>query len=322
MAPVVSVNLCCYNSEKYLEETLQSVFAQTYRDWELVIVNDGSTDGTEGIIQRHVAAGRPVVYHAQPNAGLGASRRRAASLSSGRFIAFVDHDDLWMPEKLERQVQLFEANPALGLVYCDGEVIDGAGRTRLRYSTKYRLRRGDIFEHYVRRSFIPPVSVMVPREVLLAAGSFPDFSTAEEYEVFLKIVERYPVDYVDAPLFKYRNHGENLSVTLSREALHLETIAIRRYWLERVPSTDRRARLLRELAATAHAGYGRWLLERGRTAEARRHFRISLQLNRLQHRYLHYALCALPGPLARHLLRAGAALVRGGAPTVGGPSGR
>lgn len=72
--PRVSINLCCYNSERFLEETLQSVFAQTLEDWELVIVDDGSTDATGQIVTKHVGAGRRIRYHYQPNAGLGAAR--------------------------------------------------------------------------------------------------------------------------------------------------------------------------------------------------------------------------------------------------------
>lgn len=305
MAPTVSVNLCCHNSERYLEETLGSVFSQTFTDWELIIVNDGSTDSTEQMVLRHVSAGRPIVYHPQPNAGLGASRRRAVELSSGRYVAFIDHDDLWMPEKLAAQIRMFEANPALGLVYCDGMLIDGSGRAVRWYSSQYPLHRGDVFAAFLRSYFIVPVAAMVPRQILAAAAPFPDFQSVEDYHTFLQIAYAHPVDYVDAPMFKYRIHGESLTNTGNPEVRHRENLAIREYWVERLTrESPPRARLGREVAATAHAGYARWLLDQGRHAEARRHFARSLSLNPWQHRYLHWTLSTLPPPLGARLLRA------------------
>ncbi len=114
MPPKVSINLCCYNGEKYLEETLQSIFLQKYKNWELVVVNDGSTDSTERIIRRHEAAGLPIVYHYQKNAGLGSARNKALQLSSGSYIALIDQDDIWLPEKPEKQVRDFEVERSPG----------------------------------------------------------------------------------------------------------------------------------------------------------------------------------------------------------------
>src|ERR671930_69372 len=113
----VSINLCCYNGEKYLEETLQSIFHQTYKDWELVVVDDGSIDTTERIIKSHMAAGKLIMYHYQENAGLGSARNKALQLSRGSYIALIDQDDIWLPEKLEKQVRAFELDRALGRVY-------------------------------------------------------------------------------------------------------------------------------------------------------------------------------------------------------------
>src|SRR2546421_314712 len=122
MPPKVSITLCCYNSERYLDETLQSITAQTYKDWELVVINDGSRDATEDIVRRYMDAGWPIVYQYQENRGLSASRNKSIELSSGEFIAMIDHDDLWSPEKLEKQVPLFE-DPKVGVVYTQTVVI-------------------------------------------------------------------------------------------------------------------------------------------------------------------------------------------------------
>lgn len=308
--PKISVNLCCYNSERYLEETLQSIFSQTYTDWELVIVNDGSTDATERIIRKHQSDGRPIVYHYQSNAGLGKARNKALELSRGKYVALIDHDDVWMQGKLEAQVRLLESDPQLGLVYCDGYAVDAQGRDLALYSNKYYPARGYIFDELAQGCFIRPVAAVVSRSVLEKVGGFPDFRMAEEYDLFLRIAFEYPIGYIDAPLYKYRFHEQNLSLR-GRDAMILETITIRQYWLDRTRREDpNRVRHMRVLAALAYAAYGSMLLEQGYPREARPYLARSLQLNPFQFRYLHFALTWISPTMAtsvlggiRHFLR-------------------
>ena len=123
--PRVSVNICCYNGGKYIAETISSVLAQTFTDFELVIVNDGSKDDTEGKILGF-NDGR-IKYVFQENRGLSATRNRALDLSKGEFIAILDQDDLWEPEKLELQLRVMDKNPGTGVVYSDALIIDENG---------------------------------------------------------------------------------------------------------------------------------------------------------------------------------------------------
>ena len=104
MTPLVSINLCCYNGARHLRETLDSIIAQTFKDWELVFINDGSTDATGSIIEDYIRRGHPIIYRSRENRGLGYSRNEAIRCSQGQYLAFVDADDLWMPEKLEKQI--------------------------------------------------------------------------------------------------------------------------------------------------------------------------------------------------------------------------
>ena len=117
MNPKVSINLCCYNSEKYLRETLDSIVKQTYKDWELIIINDGSSDSTEAIIYEYIKQGYPIAYHYQRNKGLAFSRNKALELSQGKYVAFIDHDDLWLPDKLEKQASILEKRPEIDFLY-------------------------------------------------------------------------------------------------------------------------------------------------------------------------------------------------------------
>ena len=216
--PKVSINLCCYNSERFLEETLASVFAQTFKDYELVIVNDGSKDGTDALIRKHIASGRPIVYHPQENQGLGKSRNKALELSKGPLIAILDHDDVWEPRKLERQVRLFD-RPEVGFAGSDAIFIDSAGKEIGRYSEGRPLRRGNILRDLFLYNFIPCAAAMMRKSSIEAAGGFfrPDFRISEEYEMFLRLAERFEFDYVDEPLVRIRVHPGSAGWDVDRE---------------------------------------------------------------------------------------------------------
>ena len=216
--PRVSINLCCYNSEPFLEETLASVFAQTYADYELVVVNDGSKDRTDEIVRRHIAAGRPIVYHAQPNAGLGRARNKALELSSGELIAILDHDDVWEPRKLELQVPLFD-RPEVGLAASDALFVDSAGRPRGLYSAGNPLQRGKILRELVLYNFVPCAAAVMRRSAIRDAGGFfrPDFRISEEYELFLRLAARAEFDFRPEPLVRLRVHAASAGWDFARE---------------------------------------------------------------------------------------------------------
>lgn len=214
--PKVSINLCCYNSEKFLEETLQSIFSQTYKDWELVVINDGSSDSTEKIIQRHLSEGWPIVYHFQTNAGLGRSRNKAIELSSGEFIAIIDHDDLWHSEKLEKQLALFNDRPFVGLTYSNTNSLNPNGYIQLQ-SDYVQLHRGRVLPQLLLSNFVRCSSIVVRRDILDQVGWFdPDFIQAEEYDLMIRVAERYEFDYIQEPLATWRIHNQNSSWDGSR----------------------------------------------------------------------------------------------------------
>lgn len=213
MPPTVSINLCCYNSEKYLEETLESIFAQTYKDWELVIVNDGSTDSTERIIQKYIADGWPIVYHYQPNAGLGMSRNKAIELSQGKFIAFIDHDDLWMPQKLEKQIPLFD-DLEVALVFCDTVFFNEAGQSRRMYSYR-NYYTGWCFSKLLTDYFLSVQTVVIRRTALNYEQMWfdPRFQMIEEADLFRRMAYRWKLNMVNEPLAKWRVHKDSLTWT-------------------------------------------------------------------------------------------------------------
>lgn len=126
--PAVSVVMPAYNAEKYIEEAIYSVRSQTFRDWELIVVDDCSTDGTPEIVARLAREdGRIHLYRSDRNSGAAATRNRGLSLCRGRYVALLDSDDRWMPEKLERQVRLAEETGA-EVIYCSYGIIDENGK--------------------------------------------------------------------------------------------------------------------------------------------------------------------------------------------------
>jgi glycosyltransferase involved in cell wall biosynthesis len=299
MPPAVSINLCCYNSERFLEETLRSIFTQTFTDWELVIVNDGSTDATESIIRRHAESERRILYHRQPNSGLGASRNKALSLSSGKYIALIDHDDVWAPRKLELQVRQMDGNERLALSYTDTEVIDGLGRVVRNYMPRELTAQGDVLAPLFLRDFIACSSVLIRRSAVENAGAFrPELRITEEYELFLRLAERHPFGHIEEPLLQLRAHGGNASWNFLRtrnenrivlgEALHRNP-ALR----DQVGNAAVRVRLAGFSCTPGEASFMRKPLRTLRPGTLRDSIRAAAKV----------LLAALPDPIAEWVLR-------------------
>lgn len=208
--PRVSVNIPCFNSEKYIAETIQSVLDQTFEDFEVIVVNDGSSDKTGEIVKSF--SDPRIKYYAQENIGLSRTRNRQLELSSGEFIAFLDHDDIWMPQKLEKQIPLFEKNPNVGLVYCDTVFFQGKKDLYSVYS-KEKPHRGRVFRELLSRYFLSMETVVIKRQALVGLDHWFDdaLTMAEEMDLFLRIAYQWELDYVDEPLAKWRMHNESES---------------------------------------------------------------------------------------------------------------
>lgn len=211
--PKVSINLCCYNSEKYLRETLDSIVNQTYKDWELVIINDGSTDSTEAIIKEYIDKGYPIIYHYQENHGLGYSRNEALKRSSGEFIAFIDHDDIWLPDKLEKQIPLF-SDPEVGLVFSDAIVFSEKGEDASFYE-RMTYYEGNCFSRLLSDYFLVLSTVVIRYASLDDEQEWFDqrFNMIEEADLFRRISYRWKLRAINSPLSKYRVHESSLTNT-------------------------------------------------------------------------------------------------------------
>ena len=216
MPPTVSINLCCYNSEKYLRETLESVVNQTYQDWELVIINDGSTDSTESIIKEYIELGYPIVYLYHENMGLAYSRNEAINRSQGEYIAFIDHDDLWLLDKLEKQVQILDRNRDIDIVYGKCFKIYAADARRV-ISSKAKYSKNDfkgyLFPELLNFYNVGILTVILRRRKLLRLDCLFDtkLQLTEDYDLFMRYFYNYNGYFLSDPTAIYRVHQSSSS---------------------------------------------------------------------------------------------------------------
>jgi len=210
--PKVSINLCCYNSEKYLRETLDSVVNQTYKNWELVIINDGSSDSTESIVYEYINRGYPIAYHYQENRGLGYSRNEALKRSRGKLVAFIDHDDIWLPEKLEKQLLFFQ-NPNVGLVYSDALYFNDRGYAKRQFG-KHIPPEGMVFNNLLTNYNMTISTVVIRAKSLNSLDHWFDdkLKVIEEKDLFIRIAKDWLFLYAPIVGVKYRMHATSTSI--------------------------------------------------------------------------------------------------------------
>ncbi|MFA5291485.1 MAG: glycosyltransferase [Phycisphaerae bacterium] len=207
MAPNISICIPTYNREHLLKETLDSVFAQTYKDFEVVIVDDGSTDGTKEMLRK---GGYNVRYHWQKNAGDAAARNKLIELAEGRYISFLDSDDLLFPDALEQMTAAIPKGVEDIVVYGPYAAIDEKGD--ILHRRKKKLYSGRITERLFENILIHSCGSLFPKKILVEAGGFnTSLHVCSDYDLWLKLSLKYDFIPVNKPVFKRRRHSGNLS---------------------------------------------------------------------------------------------------------------
>lgn len=208
MNPKVSIIIPTCNRANYLAEALNSVQSQTYNDFELIVVDDGSTDDTEEIIKK---TSQKIKYFYQENKGVSAARNKGILNSSGEFISFLDSDDLWEKRKLEKQVDFFNENREAKICYTD-EIWIRKGM-RVNQMKKHAKHSGGIFEMSLPLCIISASSVMIKREVFNKVGLFDEsLQVCEDYDLWLRISKEFPVYFIPEKLIiKRGGHKDQLS---------------------------------------------------------------------------------------------------------------
>ncbi len=206
--PEVSVIIPTYNRLPFLREAVASVLNQTHRDFELILVDDGSTDGTAEYAQGLPA---PVVYLYQENAGPSAARNRGIRAARGAFLTFLDSDDLWQPRKLATQVAFMHAHPEAVVCYTDEIWIRRGVRVNPR--NKHRKYGGWIFERCLPLCIVSPSSVLMRRRFFDVVGLFDETLPAcEDYDLWLRGALHFPFHFIAEKLIVKRGgHADQLS---------------------------------------------------------------------------------------------------------------
>jgi glycosyltransferase involved in cell wall biosynthesis len=220
--PRVSVIIPCYNSELFLSEALESVLGQNFEDFEVVTIDDGSTDGTRAVLNRF--SDSCLIKMFQGNQGVGKARNAAIARSTAEYLAFLDSDDVWEPDKLAQQVAFLDAHLSVALVYSDCFVIDSSGTILKKFSDDFRLQRGMIFEKLLQENFVPLSTVVMRRAVFDDVGPFLPYSIVEDYDLFLRCAARYPFGFLPQPLARYRRHPSNITRNLRLAVAELNCV--------------------------------------------------------------------------------------------------
>ena len=329
-APFISVVIPAYNGASFIREAIDSVFAQSFDDYDVLVVDDGSTDETRAIVESY---GDRVRYHYQENQGLAVARNTGLRLAGGRYITYLDADDIWEPDNLRVKAAVLRAQPDLGGVFSEFSVFDEQGpqqgrgshyvfpyfsRTGRDFATTFERRTtldvpggkpvelyfGHVFDRLFWGNFILPTSMVFSRQLALEVGEFrPDLRTQQDYEYWLRFSRRCPLAYVDRVLVRYRRHAAQLTNHRRIENILLAVHSIIDPY-EAVFSGLGRGGEFNRRKAGLQAELARVYLGQGRQAEARQQALSSVRRDpRVLSSYVALAASLVPSPLLSWLRR-------------------
>lgn len=217
--PNVSVIIPTYQRSHLVSQAIESVLAQTYTDYEIIVVNDGSTDNTKEVLAGF--GDRITVIH-QVNKGLSATRNTAIMAAQGKYIAFLDDDDIWLPDKLEKQIACLELQPNIGLVYSDIFYFNDQGLLPHTYLQRYPAPPvQDNWVLFVRNLIPTPSAVVMRRECFDEVGLFDEtLKSCEDYDLWLRLTEKWPIHLLNEPLIRYRRSADSMQKNEERHLVN------------------------------------------------------------------------------------------------------
>jgi len=299
--PKVSVIVPVYNRAHYLGTTLDTLLTQTFRDYEILVVDDGSSDAIGDVMARH---GHRVRYLRQDNAGPAAARNLGIESTDSRYIAFVDSDDLWLPHRLEAGVTALDHEQGTGLWCSAVRQIDAAGRPARSARRHLRGHSGNVFEPLLLGCFVNSPTVLARRQAFDQLGPFDaSLPLYEDWDMWLHLARHYRVRFSRAVTALYRIHDGQLSQPRLNAAAQREQAGRRvlnKAIAAGVPEPLRRQALGRMCVRTAY-----WHLLEQRTADVHRCLQEAAHTDPAQRLSPYWlalaALSHLPAPLRRHL---------------------
>ena len=283
--PLVSVIIPTYNRAAMLREALKSVMAQTLPPAEVVVVDDGSTDDTAGVVREFEGAGPAVTYLKLPHSNRrGPIRNAGVAAGTSPLLAFLDSDDLWEPARLERQLEEWGRAPDAGFAFCNARRFDERGVFGAPWLPPTARPNGHILGALLEEPLAGGSTLMARRQAFERVGGFHDLRLNEDYELTLRLAARYKASYVPEPLVLVREHAGRTTLA-GREAPMLVYLGIVRRFMAANPRLPGRTRAsARRGMANVHYKLARVYLEVGDRAGARRHLGAMSRLKPLDRR--------------------------------------
>ena len=270
--PLVSAIVTCYNGESWISGALESALGQTYRELQVIVVNDGSSDGSAGVISRY-ASDKRLKIAVQENKGVAAARNKGLSLASGELVCVLDQDDLWLPGHVAAQVEFLAANPGAGAVYTGVERIDADGNS-LGERIFTEPREGKLFKTFLERGVaVPIIATMIRRGLLDRTGGFDEkLFGKDDFDLLLRLAAETSFGFIPKllTLQRFRPGTAGQSEPMYKDGFYLAD-KFRKLWPE-----ERRA--IDKFEAGSRYLYGSVLLGSGRKPEAREQFSAFLRM--------------------------------------------
>ncbi len=279
----ISIIIPTFNRRDYITIALDSVLKQTYKDYEIIIIDDGSSDDTKEVLKPYQDNIR---YFYQDNKGIPTTRNRGIREARGDYIAFLDSDDFWLPEKLERQIECFSNNSRYGMVATRCSSITPDGRLRKKNRPG---KSGWVLIDLFKANFIRTSSAMIKKECFDKIGMFDEsLPECEEYDLWLRIARKYPVGFINEPLAVYTDNPKGVSTDSLAGRLQRLKVLEKDYLKECIPSPIYRKRL-----ANNYHYVGRHYLNRGEKSEGKKYLKHSIALDPVNLKILLYYASSL-----------------------------
>jgi glycosyltransferase involved in cell wall biosynthesis len=298
MVCIVSVVMTSYNHEKYLSGALDSVLNQTFQDFELIVVDDASSDGSREIIRQYQRKDSRIrtIFHDR-NMGISLTTNDGFNAAAGEYVAYVQSDDLWLPEKLEKQLQVLEHDPNL-IVWSDAAIIDGTGKPTGRlFTEKYKAvekqKSGNLFPALSKSNYICGQSMILKTAVAQEIRFDPKLVYANDYKFMLQLSRKYEFYFMDEPLVQYRIHGDN-SISKNKDVWAKDGYHISRFLLK-----NHFAELPSAVAAKLYARIGLHLHNQGHPKYAQKCFQAAIRNNFIKTSYYKKSLKSM----VRHTIK-------------------
>ena len=289
-SPLVSIILPTYNCASFLPHSIGTILSQTYNSYEIIVIDDGSTDNTKEVLYPFMQ--RIKYIRSEQNKGLPTARNIGIRPAQGKYIAFIDADDLWLPEKLQTDIEYFETHPEVSMVYSKHINVDEKGED-LNGNTRKQLPSGNIFlQLFSEQNFVISSSVVVRKEVFETTGLFDEqLVNCQDWDMWLRIAFHFKVAGINKPLVKYRHNPHSLSKNRNNVLKYQKIVIDKIYNKFKDTENSITEKVYKKRLASHYAKAGRYYLRIGDKNRANENFSLSLKNSPLNFRAIRYYLC-------------------------------